>query len=99
MTELITLTIDHQVVSVPKGTLLVDAAKQAGIDIPVFCYHPKMQPVGMCRMCLVQIGRPQIDRVTGQPVLKADGSPDVRFYRIRWIVRCAIKAANAPCKT
>jgi NADH-quinone oxidoreductase subunit G len=42
--------------------LIVDAAKQVGNDIPVFCYHPKMEPVGMCRMCLVEIGRPVIDR-------------------------------------
>ena len=55
-----------QPVSVPEGTLIVDAAKKVGVDIPVFCYHPKMEPVGMCRMCLVEIGRPQIDRATGQ---------------------------------
>ena len=42
--------------------------RQIGIDIPVFCYHPKMEPVGMCRQCLVEIGRPVIDRATGQPV-------------------------------
>jgi NADH-quinone oxidoreductase subunit G len=79
MSEQVTLTIDHHVISVPKGMLIVDAAKQAGIDIPVFCYHPKMEPVGMCRMCLVEIGRPMMDRATGQPVLNADGTPQIRF--------------------
>ena len=79
MAENISLTIDHHVISVPKGTLIVDAAKKAGIDIPVFCYHPKMEPVGMCRMCLVEIGRPLIDRETGKPVQRADGSLDIRF--------------------
>ena len=44
----VTLSIDGVRVSVPKGTLIVDAAKQAGIEIPVFCYHPKLKPVGMC---------------------------------------------------
>ena len=58
MTKLVILTIDGMQVSVPEGTLVVDAAKKIGIDIPVFCYHPKMEPVGMCRMCLVEIGRP-----------------------------------------
>src|SRR5512139_1546897 len=58
MTKLVTLTIDGIQVEVPEGTLVVDAAKKAGIDIPVFCYHPKMEPVGMCRMCLVEIDRP-----------------------------------------
>ena len=55
---LVRVTIDGREVSVPKGMLIVDAAKKLGIDIPVFCYHPKMEPVGMCRMCLVEIGRP-----------------------------------------
>jgi NADH-quinone oxidoreductase subunit G len=79
MADQVTLTIDHHVICVPKGMLIVDAAKEAGINIPVFCYHPKMEPVGMCRMCLVEIGRPQIDRESGKPLLKADGNPDVRF--------------------
>jgi NADH-quinone oxidoreductase subunit G len=78
MTKQVTLTIDDRPVTVPEGTLIVNAAKQAGIDIPVFCYHPKLHPVGMCRMCLVEIGRPQIDRTTGQPVLE-NGQPKVQF--------------------
>lgn len=75
----VTLTIDGQRVSVPEGTLVVNAAKKLGIDIPVFCYHPKMEPVGMCRMCLVEIGRPVIDRATGQPALEADGSLKIQY--------------------
>ena len=80
MAKEVTLTIDGQQVTVPAGTLVVDAAKMAGIDIPVFCYHPKMEPVGMCRMCLVEIGRPVIDRATGKPVLNEDGTPQIRFF-------------------
>ncbi|NOY98555.1 MAG: NADH-quinone oxidoreductase subunit NuoG [Chloroflexi bacterium] len=80
MAKQVTLTIDEKTVTVPAGTLVVDAAKMAGIDIPVFCYHPKMEPVGMCRMCLVEIGRPAIDRATGKPVLNEDGTPQVRFF-------------------
>ncbi len=79
MSKLVTLTIDGKQVSVPAGTLVVDAAKQIGVDIPVFCYHPKMEPAGMCRMCLVEVGRPMIDRATGQPVLDDDGQPQIRF--------------------
>ena len=74
-----TLTIDGIKVEVPEGTVVVDAARRAGVDIPVFCYHPKMEPVGMCRMCLVEIGRPLIDRSTGQPVLQEDGTPKIQF--------------------
>ena len=79
MTKMVSLTIDDVKVEVPEGTLVVDAAKQVGIDIPVFCYHPKMEPVGMCRMCLVEIGRPMFDRATGKPVLDEDGSQQIRF--------------------
>ncbi|HUZ78016.1 MAG TPA: 2Fe-2S iron-sulfur cluster-binding protein, partial [Chloroflexota bacterium] len=53
--DLVTLTINQREVQVPKGTLVIEAAKRLGIDIPVFCYHPKMKPVGACRMCLVEI--------------------------------------------
>lgn len=53
--QLVTLTIDGRTVQVPRGTLLVEAAKTVGIEIPVFCYHPKLDPAGVCRMCLVQI--------------------------------------------
>ncbi len=79
MAKMVTLTIDGVQVTVPEGTLIVNAAKQVGIDIPVFCYHPKMEPVGMCRMCLVEIGRPVIDRATGQMVLEEDGAPKIQF--------------------
>jgi NADH-quinone oxidoreductase subunit G len=77
--KLVTLTIDDREVKVAPGTLVVDAAKRAGIDIPVFCYHPKMEPVGMCRMCLVEVGRPAIDRATGKPAVGEDGQPQIQF--------------------
>jgi len=51
----VTLTIDGQSVTVPKGTLILDAAKALNIDIPIFCSHPKMAPVAVCRMCLVEV--------------------------------------------
>ncbi len=79
MAKLVTLTIDGKQVTVPEGTLVVDAAKKIGIDVPVFCYHPKMEPVGMCRMCLVDVGRPVRDRATGEFLLEADGSLKIQF--------------------
>ncbi len=54
-TDQVTLTIDGQSVTVPKGTLILDAAKAINIDIPIFCSHPKMAPVAVCRMCLVEV--------------------------------------------
>lgn len=78
MMKSVTLIIDDQQVTVPEGTLIVNAAKMVGIDIPVFCYHPKMEPVGMCRQCLVEVGRPALDRATGQPVIE-DGRVKIQF--------------------
>ncbi len=79
MAQMVNLTINDIKVNVPAGTLIVDAAKKVGIDIPVFCYHPKMEPVGMCRQCLVEVGRPMVDRATGQAVLDENGSPKLQF--------------------
>ena len=59
MADLVTLTIDDKSVTVPAGTLVVDAAKAAGIEIPVFCSHPKLDPLGACRMCLVEFVGPR----------------------------------------
>ena len=53
--ELVTLTIDDVEVSVPKGTLLIRAAELIGVEIPRFCDHPLLEPVGACRQCLVDI--------------------------------------------
>ncbi len=78
MSKQVTLTIDGKQVAVQEGTSIVDAAKLAGVDIPVFCHHPKLEPVGMCRMCLVEIGRPARDRATGQVVME-NGAPKIQF--------------------
>ena len=53
--DLVTLTIDGVQVSVPKGTLVIRAAEQVGVQIPRFCDHPLLAPVGACRQCLVEI--------------------------------------------
>jgi NADH-quinone oxidoreductase subunit G len=54
--ELVTITIDDVEIQVPKGIGLVEAALQAGIEIPVFCYEPRLgPPVGACRMCLCEV--------------------------------------------
>jgi NADH-quinone oxidoreductase subunit G len=59
----VNLTIDGHKITVPAGTLVVEAAKTVGIEIPVFCYHHKLDTVGACRMCLVEMSpgppRPQ----------------------------------------
>ncbi len=66
----ITFTIDGREVQVPENTMLVDAAKHGDVEIPVFCYEPKLgQPVGACRMCLVEIeGIPKLQTGCSTPV-------------------------------
>jgi NADH-quinone oxidoreductase subunit G len=54
-TDLVTLTIDGVQLSVPAGTLVIRAAEQVGVQIPRFCDHPLLEPVGACRQCLVEI--------------------------------------------
>ncbi len=70
--------IDNQTVDVPNGTLIVEAAKAVGVEIPVFCYHPKLQPVGMCRMCLVEVGTPKRGK-DGQIEKDANGAPAIAW--------------------
>lgn len=53
--ETVTFTIDDQKVTVPKGTLIIRAAEQIGIEIPRFCDHPLLDPVAWCRQCMVEI--------------------------------------------
>lgn len=53
--DLISLTIDGAEISVPKGTLVIRAAEQLGIEIPRFCDHPLLDPAGACRQCIVEV--------------------------------------------
>jgi NADH-quinone oxidoreductase subunit G len=65
----VSLTIDGQRVVAKKGTLLVEAAKQINVDVPVFCYHDRLKPVGACRMCLVEIEKmPRLQTACTTPV-------------------------------
>ena len=75
------ITIDDVTYNVPAGMNLVDAAKwAAGNDIPVFCHHPKLAAVGMCRVCLVELGSIQRDRETGEILRDDEGAPQVRWF-------------------
>src|SRR5258707_6441612 len=53
--EMVNLTIDDVEISVPKGTLVIRAAELIGVQIPRFCDHPLLDPVGACRQCLVEV--------------------------------------------
>jgi NADH-quinone oxidoreductase subunit G len=68
--DLITITIDGVEVSVPKDTLVIRAAEQVGVQIPRFCDHPLLEPVGACRQCLVEVD----DAGNGRPIPKPQAS-------------------------
>jgi len=53
------ITVDGKAHEARPGQLVIDAAEQAGVYVPRFCYHPRMNPVGMCRQCLVEIEGPR----------------------------------------
>jgi NADH-quinone oxidoreductase subunit G len=69
-TDLVTLTIDGVQVSVPKDTLVIRAAEHVGVQVPRFCDHPLLEPVGACRQCLVDIP----DAGNGRPFPKPQAS-------------------------
>jgi NADH-quinone oxidoreductase subunit G len=78
MAENVKLTIDGKEVAAPKGTNLIEAAKLAGIQVPHYCYHPKLTVVGNCRMCLVDVGMPKLG-TDKKPEVGADGKPVILF--------------------
>lgn len=83
--EKVSVNIDGIDVLVPKGTNIIEVAAQLNIEIPHYCYHPKLSVPGNCRMCLVEMGMAMKDRTTGQPILEADGT-----QKIGWVPRPAI---------
>ncbi|MGH3354457.1 MAG: NADH-quinone oxidoreductase subunit G [Nocardioidaceae bacterium] len=68
--KLVTLTIDDVEVSVPEGTLVIRAAELIGVQVPRFCDHPLLDPVGACRQCLVEVP----DAGNGRPIPKPQAS-------------------------
>lgn len=69
MSDTVTLTIDGREVQAAKGTLIIEAAKTIGIQIPHYCYHPGLPVVGSCRMCLVEIEKvPKLQPSCATPV-------------------------------
>ncbi|MFI5336068.1 MAG: 2Fe-2S iron-sulfur cluster-binding protein, partial [Opitutales bacterium] len=84
--DLVTVNIDGRDIAVPKGTNVIEAARLLGIEIPHYCYHPKLSVSGNCRMCLIEMGLPAVDPATKQPILDAaTGKP-----RVNWMPRAQI---------
>jgi NADH-quinone oxidoreductase subunit G len=81
--DLVTVNIDGKEIAVPKGTNVIEAAKLVGVEIPHYCYHPKLSIVGNCRMCLIEMGMPAVDPATKAPILDAATGKQ----KINWIPR------------
>ena len=88
--DLVTVNIDGKDIAVPKGTNVIEAARQGGIDIPHYCYHPKLSIVGNCRMCLIELGLPAVDPATKAPII----DPATGKQKINWIPRPQIGCAT-----
>jgi NADH-quinone oxidoreductase subunit G len=74
----VSVTIDGKRVDVPAGTNIVEAASQNGVEVPHYCYHPRLTVAGNCRMCLVSIGMPK-KGPDGAVVKNAAGEPEIAF--------------------
>src|SRR6201994_4246904 len=65
----VNLTVDGKKVTAPAGTLLIEACRAAGIEVPAFCYYPGLSPQGACRMCLVRIEKmPKLQTACTTPI-------------------------------
>jgi len=107
----VTFEIDGREVSAPQGAMLVDAAKYGDVEIPVFCYEPKLgQPVGACRMCLVEIeGIPKLQTacstavkdgmvvITTSDQVKAAQNAVVEFLLINHPLDCPVCDKGGEC--
>ena len=88
--DMVTVNVDGRELSVPKGTNMIEAARRANVDVPFYCYHPKLTVVGNCRMCLVELGMPAVDPATKAPVMdQATGR-----QKINWSPKPTIACAT-----
>src|SRR5471030_813837 len=88
--DLVTVNVDGKDIAVPKGTNVIEAARLLGVDIPHYCYHPKLTVVGNCRMCLIEMGMPAVDPATKAPIM----DPATGKQKINWIPRPQIGCAT-----
>src|SRR5690606_14631629 len=110
MADLVNLTIDGHEVSVPKGTTILEAAKQIGTEVPHYCYHPSLSSPAMCRLCLVEVeGAPKpmpscVTTVTEGQVVRTqseraldDRRAVLEFYLVNHPLDCPICDRSGEC--
>ena len=86
---MVNVQIDGRWIQVPRGTRMIEACKQAGQEVPHYCYHTKLSSPGNCRMCLVQMGMPSRPAPGHHISFGDDG-----FQKIGWMPRPVISCAN-----
>jgi NADH-quinone oxidoreductase subunit G len=86
---LVNVQIDGVWHQFPKGTRMIEACRSVKVDVPYYCYHPKLTVPGNCRMCLVQMGMPPRPTPGQDPTLDESG-----YQPIGWMPRPAISCAN-----
>ena len=82
----LTLTVDGKKIAAPAGTLLIEACKNVGIEVPSFCYYPNLSLQGACRMCLVKVEKmPKLQTacttVVGEGMVVTSDSDEIRQAR------------------
>lgn len=111
MADMVTLKINGQTVTVPRGTYILQAAKMAGIDVPNFCYQPELRPWGSCRICTVEIlgrrggliescatpVREGMEVATHSPACIDARQQILRLYLVDHALDCAICDASGEC--
>ena len=108
----VTITLDGRQLTAKKGELLIAVAERAGTYIPRFCYHPRMKPVGMCRMCIVEVKGPRgfslspacyqpvtegMEAVTGSPKVKKAQDGILEFLLINHPLDCPVCDKGGEC--
>ncbi len=89
--DLVTVNVDGRDIAVPKGTNMIEAARLASVEVPHYCYHPKLTISGNCRMCLVEMGLPAVDPATKAPIM----DPATGKQKVNWMPRPTIACATS----
>ena len=110
--KLTTCTINGKPVTVPEGTLVIEAARLNGIDIPNFCYEPSLRPFGSCRMCMIEVHgkrggivegcatpvREGMEVSTHSPACIQARQDMLRFFLIDHALDCPVCDASGECR-
>ena len=91
----IKLTLDGDEIEVPKGATLLDAGEQAGIDIPLICYHEATSPNGLCRICVVDVDGGRVLQPACVAECQAGSTVETRSERVERSRRTILEMLNA----